>query len=121
MSVAVPFPVRVKASWDTQPRTIPNTNHSSFSKNKNPNVLHQSTPQSRITISTTATRELSASELLGLNRRSPSQGKSEELYLGYERWLPAAPEVKKPRSIYNAATLAYMGDSIYEVPEVRQG
>ncbi|XP_043718517.1 uncharacterized protein LOC122666569 [Telopea speciosissima] len=115
MSALVPFSVRLKASWDIQPRTIPTPNHNSLSKNKNPNVLHHSTPQSRITTTTTATKVLTASELLSLNIRSPSQGKSEELYLGYERWLPAAPKVKKPKSIYNAATLAYIGDCIYEL------
>jgi hypothetical protein len=36
--------------------------------------------------------------------------------MGFERWwLPAAPKVKKPRSTYNAASLAYLGDCIYEV------
>lgn len=35
--------------------------------------------------------------------------------MGYERWLPIAPKVKKPRATYNAASLAYMGDCIYEV------
>ncbi|GFZ04254.1 ribonuclease III family protein [Actinidia rufa] len=42
-------------------------------------------------------------------------GKFEETYLGYEAWLPTPPKVEKPRSIYNAASLAYIGDSIYEV------
>ncbi|KAK8935880.1 hypothetical protein KSP39_PZI013706 [Platanthera zijinensis] len=32
----------------------------------------------------------------------------DEVYLGFERWLPLAPKVKKPRSIYNAASLAYI-------------
>lgn len=36
-------------------------------------------------------------------------------YLGYERWLPSPPKVEKPRSVFNAATLAYIGDSIFEV------
>jgi ribonuclease-3 family protein len=36
--------------------------------------------------------------------------------MGFEKWwLPPAPEVKKPRSLYNAASLAYLGDCIYEV------
>ena len=39
----------------------------------------------------------------------------DELYLGYDRWLPSPPIVKKPRSVYNAASLAYLGDCIYEV------
>uniref|UniRef100_A0A453E555 RNase III domain-containing protein n=8 Tax=Triticinae TaxID=1648030 RepID=A0A453E555_AEGTS len=37
-------------------------------------------------------------------------------YMGFEKWwLPPAPEVKKPRSLYNAASLAYLGDCIYEL------
>uniref|UniRef100_J3N730 RNase III domain-containing protein n=1 Tax=Oryza brachyantha TaxID=4533 RepID=J3N730_ORYBR len=36
--------------------------------------------------------------------------------MGFERWwLPPPPEVKKPRSLYNAASLAYLGDCIYEL------
>nr|XP_027073995.1 uncharacterized protein LOC113698385 [Coffea arabica] len=36
-------------------------------------------------------------------------------YLGYERWLPSPPKVEKPRSVFNAASLAYIGDCIYEL------
>jgi hypothetical protein len=37
-------------------------------------------------------------------------------YMGFEKWwLPPPPEVKKPRSLYSAASLAYLGDCIYEV------
>lgn len=39
----------------------------------------------------------------------------DESYLGYERWLPSPPKVQKPRSVFNAASLAYIGDCIYEV------
>lgn len=39
----------------------------------------------------------------------------DESYLGYERWLPNPPKVEKPRSVFNAASLAYVGDCIYEV------
>ncbi|XP_020517321.1 uncharacterized protein LOC18424544 isoform X3 [Amborella trichopoda] len=53
------------------------------------------------------------SELLSLPHHE-TQGKSEDAYLGYERWLPAAPNVKTPRSRYKAAALAYMGDCIFE-------
>jgi ribonuclease-3 family protein len=38
-----------------------------------------------------------------------------ETYLGYERWLPTPPKVVKPRSVFNATSLAYIGDCIYEV------
>jgi hypothetical protein len=30
-------------------------------------------------------------------------------------WLPQPPFVKKPRAVHNAASLAYLGDVIYEV------
>ncbi|CAA7397271.1 unnamed protein product [Spirodela intermedia] len=59
--------------------------------------------------------EIPASQLWNSNRTRTTRGKADELYLGYERWLPAAPKVKKPRSIYNAASLAYLGDGIYEL------
>ncbi|XP_031372102.1 uncharacterized protein LOC116187500 isoform X1 [Punica granatum] len=42
-------------------------------------------------------------------------GNSDETYMGYERWLPSPPKVDKPRSVYNAASLAYIGDCIYEL------
>lgn len=32
-----------------------------------------------------------------------------------EKWFPSPPKVDKPRSVFNAASLAYIGDSIYEV------
>lgn len=51
--------------------------------------------------------------------------REDELYLGYEQWspsprkvqkrLPSPPKVQKPRSVLNAASLAYIGDCIYEV------
>ncbi|CAB4302925.1 unnamed protein product [Prunus armeniaca] len=51
--------------------------------------------------------------------------RTDELYLGYERWvpspskvqkrLPSPPKVQKPRSVLNAASLAYIGDCIYEL------
>ena len=34
---------------------------------------------------------------------------------GNPLWLPDAPLVPRPRASYNAASLAYLGDSIYEV------
>lgn len=41
--------------------------------------------------------------------------KTDEFYLGYEQWMPPPPKVQKPRSVFNAASLAYIGDCIYEV------
>lgn len=37
--------------------------------------------------------------------------------MGYDIWLPSPPKVKKPRSAYNAASLAYLGDCIFEVSD----
>ncbi|KAL3526644.1 hypothetical protein ACH5RR_011300 [Cinchona calisaya] len=46
---------------------------------------------------------------------SSTIGESETTYLGYDRWLPSPPKVDKPRSVFNAASLAYVGDCIYEL------
>ncbi|CAO2194063.1 unnamed protein product [Urochloa humidicola] len=50
-------------------------------------------------------------------RSSESQGgEKKSTYMGFEKWwLPPPPEVKKPRSLYSAASLAYLGDCIYEL------
>jgi hypothetical protein len=46
-------------------------------------------------------------------------GAKKSTYMGFEKWwLPPPPEVKKPRSLYKAASLAYLGDCIYEVRNV---
>ena len=42
-------------------------------------------------------------------------GGDEDSCVGYEKWFPSPPKVGKPRSVFNAASLAYIGDSIYEV------
>ncbi|KAG6735284.1 hypothetical protein POTOM_062159 [Populus tomentosa] len=39
----------------------------------------------------------------------------DDSYLGCERWLPSRPKVEKPPSVFNAATLAYIDDSIFEI------
>ncbi|KAL1811317.1 uncharacterized protein LOC108227761 isoform X1 [Daucus carota subsp. sativus] len=47
---------------------------------------------------------------------SPKQGDVRgTTCMGYETWLPAPPKVDNPRSIYNAASLAFIGDCIYEL------
>ncbi|RZC51773.1 hypothetical protein C5167_020202 [Papaver somniferum] len=102
----------VSASWDTKPikritnpTTIPN-----------PSVRN---PKAKSTTIKKKKELISTSELLKLNHTNPSNtkvvGKVDESHLGCERWFPSAPEVKKPRSIYNAASLAYLGDCIYEL------
>ncbi|KAL6626917.1 hypothetical protein ACP70R_030643 [Stipagrostis hirtigluma subsp. patula] len=43
-------------------------------------------------------------------------GTKKSTYMGFEKWwLPPPPEVKKPQSLYSAASLAYLGDCIYEL------
>ncbi|XP_051135836.1 uncharacterized protein LOC127254653 isoform X2 [Andrographis paniculata] len=53
-----------------------------------------------------------------LLRRDISKTTEAELagsYLGYETWVPSPPKVEKPRSVLNPASLAYIGDCIYEL------
>ncbi|KAL8098888.1 hypothetical protein AgCh_031561 [Apium graveolens] len=51
-----------------------------------------------------------------LRTTAPVQGKVRETScMGYETWLPTPPIVDNPRSIYNAASLAFIGDCIYEL------
>lgn len=39
----------------------------------------------------------------------------DDTYMGYDRWSPSPPKLEKPRSVFNAASLAFIGDSFYEV------
>ncbi|XP_059643751.1 uncharacterized protein LOC132285575 [Cornus florida] len=116
MAVALPMlslshslSVKVKASWDTQQRL-----------SYNPHRLTPKTPKipkpsiSTTTTSTTRT-DSPASILLNTHVQNSKQVKLEKTYLGYETWLPNPPKVEKPRSVYNAASLAYIGDCIYEL------
>ncbi|PSS07353.1 Mini-ribonuclease [Actinidia chinensis var. chinensis] len=99
------------ASWDTQQRLPYNRQRTKPKKTQNPNTASSTTTTTPQSLSLTT----SISALLSRNIQSPIQGKFEETYLGYEAWLPTPPKVEKPRSIYNAASLAYIGDSIYEL------
>eukprot|EP00262_Sarcandra_glabra_P010302 TRINITY_DN2540_c0_g1_i1.p1 TRINITY_DN2540_c0_g1~~TRINITY_DN2540_c0_g1_i1.p1 ORF type:complete len:229 (+),score=36.72 TRINITY_DN2540_c0_g1_i1:39-725(+) len=99
--------MRLRASWDTNPNPIPvlpNKNLKPLVSPENPQKIQKATP----------TRP-NVSDLLNSNSTNPTKGNHDGLYLGYERWLPVAPKVKKPRSIYNATSLAYIGDCIYEL------
>lgn len=109
--------VKVRAaSVDTQQRLSynPNAPKNPF-KNLNPkpnNFVPTSTapaPSSTVT--------LTAQTVSGLLKRTTVivQEQLNDSYLGYERWLPSPPKVEKPRSVFNAATLAYIGDSIFEL------
>uniref|UniRef100_A0A7C8ZPE7 Ribonuclease III n=2 Tax=Opuntia streptacantha TaxID=393608 RepID=A0A7C8ZPE7_OPUST len=106
-------PVRV--SWDTQQRLRYNRN--APRKIKKPDSLSLSS----VFPSTSETKQNSRFQidvdgLLKINAANSRQVNLEEsTYMGYERWLPSPPKVEKPRSSHNAAALAYIGDSIYEL------
>ncbi|KAJ6840440.1 uncharacterized protein M6B38_309620 [Iris pallida] len=100
---------RVMASWDTNPSPKP-------IKFPNPPKTKPKSSSSTTVLPPKDSSSSSSSSLSHfLNSTHTERGKWDGKYLGYERWLPIAPEVKKPRSIYNAASLAYMGDCIYEL------
>ncbi|KAF9615102.1 hypothetical protein IFM89_021673 [Coptis chinensis] len=120
------------SSWDTQqsrtsPTSSPNLNSSSFSFN--PNLfkklklkslsLTKTPPQTQKPSSPPAKKDsINVSKLLKLNKPATTKHEEvdDELYMGCERWLPIPPKVNNPpRSIYNAASLAYIGDCIYEL------
>lgn len=50
-----------------------------------------------------------------LSASIPTPGKEEGDSQGGYVWLPTAPLVPRPRALYNAASLAYLGDCIYEL------
>ncbi|XP_054782951.1 uncharacterized protein LOC129290254 isoform X2 [Prosopis cineraria] len=110
-----------KASWDTEQRLPYNPNAPRKLK-KNTNTLSQTpilkaSPSLSSSSSTTWTEKY-VSDLLKRNSPDTSEGSTaepDETYLGYERWLPSPPKVVKPRSVFNAASLAYIGDCIYEL------
>ncbi|KAG5229205.1 mini-ribonuclease [Salix suchowensis] len=110
--------VRVRdSSVDTQQRLPynPNAPRNPF-KNLNPkpnNVVPTSTASSPAVASLLRQfRSFSNARLLLFK---VLHKKLDGSYLGYERWLPSPPKVEKPRSVFNAATLAYIGDSIFEL------
>jgi len=103
----------VKASWDTQQRLPYNRNAPRKLATQPPKPQSPSSPEP------STRKENYISDLLKRATPLPTIGKIEEqhdeTYLGYDRWLPTPPKVVKPRSVFNAATLAYIGDCIYEV------
>ncbi|KAK1358389.1 RNase III domain-containing protein [Heracleum sosnowskyi] len=102
--------LNVRASLDTHQR-IPYTPHRTTPKNPKLTV----TP-SAPTITTTHSPTLSVQELLSRPIQDSKQVQvSEATFMGYDAWLPTPPKVDKPRSVYNAASLAFIGDCIYEL------
>ncbi|GMH03752.1 hypothetical protein Nepgr_005591 [Nepenthes gracilis] len=125
MALPTMVPVRVRVSWDTQQRLPYNRNAPRKIKRTADALSLPTTSQnqssSTLSLATTTTtlKEIDVHQLLYVNRSSPRKGRTVDLedstYLGYERWLPRPPMVEKPRSVYNAATLAYIGDCIFEL------
>ncbi|ONK80926.1 uncharacterized protein A4U43_C01F23320 [Asparagus officinalis] len=117
LSTAAMASARVQASWDTNPNPKP----LSFPKTLKNSPRPSSTPQTlespafSTAVIEKKPREQHPCQFLSSNRPRSERAKLDERYLGYERWLPVAPKVKKPRSIYNATSLAYVGDCIYEL------
>ncbi|RDX76630.1 mrnC, partial [Mucuna pruriens] len=104
----------VRGSWDTQQRLPYNRNAPRKLKK---NIVPPPPPISTPPITR---KEQYVSQLLKRATPLPSLGlveeqEQDETYLGYEKWLPTPPKVVKPRSVFNAATLAYIGDCIYEL------
>ncbi|XP_010413388.1 PREDICTED: B3 domain-containing protein REM20-like isoform X3 [Camelina sativa] len=103
----------VRAALDTQPRLPYNPNAPRKVK-KNPNsnsFLPPPLPSPSPVIS------ISVADLL---KRPPSKVELQpvevdDTYMGYETWSPSPPKLEKPRSVFNAASLAFIGDSIYEL------
>ncbi|KFK38723.1 hypothetical protein AALP_AA3G151500 [Arabis alpina] len=103
----------VRAALDTQPRLPYNPNAPRKVK-KNPSGNSFLPPPSP---SPSPTINISVADLL---KRPASKEKSEDVfdesYMGYETWSsPSPPKLEKPRSVFNAASLAFIGDSIYEL------
>ncbi|KAE7999120.1 hypothetical protein FH972_003591 [Carpinus fangiana] len=101
--------VAVRASWDTQPRLPYNPN----APRKAPKIP-KAPPTVTLTVPATPSGP-SISDLLKRPSSSREVVERDEFYLGYERWLPSPPKAEKPRSMFNAASLAYVGDCIYEL------
>ncbi|KAJ4867253.1 Ribonuclease III family protein [Raphanus sativus] len=99
----------VRAALDTKPK-LPLRYNPNSPRNVNRNPDSTSPPPSSTVLTTTGRSVSSVSDLL---KRPPS--KEEEVGDDYEKWFPSPPKVKKPRSVFNAASLAYIGDSIYEI------
>ncbi|CAN1286653.1 Mini-ribonuclease 3 [Linum perenne] len=108
----------VRASWDTQQRLSYNRN---APRNPDKKKLTAETVPTSNSARPPSVPKLtltphSVSELL--KRNVKGKGVVEDVsdsYLGYDVWLPRPPKVEKPRSAFNAATLAYIGDGIYEL------
>ncbi|VVB00236.1 unnamed protein product [Arabis nemorensis] len=109
----------VRAALDTKPKLRYNPN-SPRNVKKNPNLSSFVPPSSPSSSSpaivlTTGTDDVSVSDLFKRPASKDIGDEFEDTCIGYEKWFPSPPKVEKPRSVFNAASLAYIGDSIYEI------
>ncbi|KAK6914767.1 Ribonuclease III domain [Dillenia turbinata] len=107
----------VKFSWDTQQRLPYNPNAPRIPQKPKPITTTKIKIPPTLSASSSTSSKIKPSSVSELLERKNlnSTPDLDETYLGYERWMPVAPKVEKPRSIYNAASLAYIGDCIYEL------
>ncbi|KAK1575788.1 hypothetical protein Q3G72_008294 [Acer saccharum] len=91
--------LRVRASFDTQQRLSYNPNALKNPKKTLASTAKPPPPPPPLTL--TIRLDPSVFDLL----KTPSQ----------DVWLPNAPKVQKPRSVFNEAALACIGDCIYEL------
>uniref|UniRef100_M0ZRS9 RNA binding protein n=1 Tax=Solanum tuberosum TaxID=4113 RepID=M0ZRS9_SOLTU len=116
MAILLPLfsisPIVKASSVDTTQR-LPYTPHRTTPKKTQ-------TPDSLSAISTislspsTSRSNISVSDLLKREIPRSTEVKPDGTYMGYDVWLPRAHKVEKPRSVFNAASLAYIGDCIFE-------
>lgn len=100
-------PLRVCAAWDMNPGAATVATPKPSKAKAKPPPPATTTP-ARPPPPTHADLFARSSEGQGVVKKST--------YMGFEKWwLPPPPEVKKPRSLYSAASLAYLGDCIYEL------
>ncbi|XP_057458007.1 uncharacterized protein LOC130748779 [Lotus japonicus] len=121
ISMSLPLCLKLRASWDTQEQQRLPYNPNAPRKLKKTNLPTTTTTltQTQSPLPLSPRKEQYISDLLERTTPLPTiahvEKEQDESYLGYERWLPTPPKVVKPRSVFNAATLAYIGDGIYEL------
>lgn len=101
--------LRLRASWDTNPSPILTNPYA----NRAPKLVRipKSSPvkQTKTQTKTDRRKEDHPVSVLWNSNRANEEGELNE------KWFPTPPKVKRPRSIYNAVSLAYLGDCIYEL------
>ncbi|CAN1286652.1 Mini-ribonuclease 3 [Linum perenne] len=107
----------VRASWDTQQRLSYNRNAPRNPDKKK--LTAETVPTSNSARPPSTPTSMICWSFMGISLfKICAAGVVEDVsdsYLGYDVWLPRPPKVEKPRSAFNAATLAYIGDGIYEL------